>query len=141
MASADELRQSITASRGQLAAALEEAADRWALGTEEAWGPRRVAEHAIATEAEFAGRVSSAMGSSDSYSAALSLESAEDAIAGLVAAAAFSDGVFLAVTDADLGRPAEMSDESAEFFGRKIESVLLLAAVHNEVHSEQIARG
>jgi len=141
MASADELRQTITENRAKLLEAIEGASGNWVLGDVEGdeanWGSRKVAEHCIGSEAAFAGMVAGVMLSKAPEREELSLESSADAVAALEAAAASTDKVFRYVEDRDLAKTAPMPDGVP--FSKDIEGVLTLAAYHLDDHAKQIA--
>ena len=141
MASADELRQTITENRAKLREAIEGASGNWVLGDVEGdeanWGSRKVAEHCIGSEAVFAGMVAGVMLSKAPEREELSLESSADAVAALEAAAASTDKVFRYVEDRDLAKTAPMPDGAP--FSKDIEGVLTLAAYHLDDHAKQIA--
>ena len=61
MASAEELRQRITANRLKLRGALEAAAGSWESGDDEGWSARTAAEHCIDREVGLAGIAAAAM--------------------------------------------------------------------------------
>jgi DinB superfamily len=140
MASADELRQAITANRAKLREAIEVASGNWVLGEEEGdeanWGPRKVAEHAIGSEFFFAGMVAGVMLSKAPEGGEKALETAADALTALDATAEAVDKVIRYVEDRDLTKAAPMPDGIP--FGKDIEGVLALTAYHLDDHAKQI---
>ena len=139
MASADELRNEITANRAALKDAISAASGRWETGDDDNWSPRKIAEHAIGSEAAFAGMVAGVMQGKAPDRAELSLTSAADAGAAVDAAAEVTDKVLRYVEDRDLAKDAPMPDGVP--FPKNIEGVLQLAAYHLKDHATQIANG
>ena len=136
MASADELRQSIATNRQTLRDAIEAAADKWEVGDDDNWAPRKVAEHCIGAEMTFAGMVAGAIQSKAPESSELSFVSAADAATGLDAAAEASDKVLRYIEDRDLAKPAPLPNGIP--FEKNIEGVLKLTAYHLNDHADQI---
>ena len=136
MASADELRQTITTNRQKLRDAIDGAADKWETGDEENWSPRKVAEHSIGAEISFAGMVAGAMQSKVPEGGDSSFASASEARAALDAVAEACDKVHRYVEDRDLAKAAPLPDGTP--FEKNIEGVLQLTAYHLDNHAGQI---
>ncbi len=136
MATADELRQTITTNRQALSEAIDAAAGKWETGDDDNWSPRKVAEHCIPAEISFAGMVAGAMQGKAPEAGEANFASASDAATALVASAEASDKVLRYIEDRDLGKAAPMPDGIP--FEKNIEGVLKLAAYHLNDHAGQI---
>lgn len=133
MATADEIRGQIEASRTALRGALEAAdAGAWEqpLAGDE-WTPRQAAEHVIGTERYFAGRVADAMLGKAPERPELALASPQDALAALEAAVEDANRVIRYVEDRDLTKTA--GEDSS------IQATLELMATHTAEHATQIS--
>ena len=108
MASADELRQAIATNRQKLSDAISGASGKWEVGSEDAWGARKIAEHCISSEAAFAGMAAGAMQGKAPEGGELSLATVADAASALETAAAAADKVYRYVEDGDLAKAAPM---------------------------------
>lgn len=136
MATAEELRTSISAGQAALREAIAGAGDVWENAPddgsegEESWSPRQAAEHVIGSEVFFAGAIAGAIDQSGPERAELSLASTEEALAALTAAVAASEQVYAALTDDDLAK---------EVGSGTVESLLEIHAGHGLDHAQQIA--
>ena len=121
MASAEELRQRITANRLKLRGALEAAAGSWESGDDEVWSARTAAEHCIDREVGLAGIAAAAMRGEapelrfaqtnhPEVRPALSFATAADALAGLDASGAACDEALNGVEAGGAGGAAVAED-------------------------------
>ncbi len=148
MATAEELRQEITANRRKLRDALGAAGEKWESADDDGWSPRHTAEHCIGREFGLAGIGAAAMrGDAAEWQHArtnhpgeasgFSFATAAEALAALESTAADCDAAFGAVEDDDLVKSAELDVDSLP---NTIEGVMRLTAWHLNDHAEQIAK-
>ncbi len=134
MATADELRARIEKNRHDLHAAIEAAAARWDAGTDDEWGPRKIAEHAIGAERAFAGRIATAMQGKPPERQPLELTSSAAALDAAAAAEADFNRVARYVEDRDLAKAAEVTGN----YPQTVEGALQLSADHLADHARQL---
>ena len=130
MASAKEMRETVTKNRQALIAAIEAAAAKWdASPGGDAWSPRQNAEHAIGADVRFGGQASAILGGNPPAAVETSFASAADAAAALTKVGAEVDKRFSWAEDRDLSKAAG---------GKTLEAVLADAASHLAEHAENI---
>ncbi len=133
MASAKEMRETVTKNRQALIAAIEAAAAKWdASPGGDAWSPRQNAEHAIGADVRFGGQASAILGGNPPAAVETSFASAADAAAALAKVGAEVDKRFSWAEDRDLSKAAG---------GKTLEAVLADAASHLAEHAENIKSG
>jgi hypothetical protein len=135
MPTPDELRADLAAARADFAEALRAAAASWerqpAVGEgEDAWSPRRAAEHCIAADVAYASAVCIACGYPGLERWQASYPTAADAEAGLREAAALADGRLKYVTEKDL----LMKNER----GYSVADMIKASADHFRDHAAQV---
>lgn len=135
MATPDELRTTITASRDELRQAIHAASARWNQPLpDDEWTPRQAAEHAIGSEVRFASEVCIACGYPGLDPWEANYVSANEALAGLEQAGAKADGRLKYVTDGDLLHVHEEWKAS-------VADIMAYHARHLREHAEQLRRG
>ena len=137
MASAEELRTSISAGQAALREAIAGAGEVWEQAPEggegeDSWSPRQAAEHVIGSEVLFVGAIAGAIDQAKPERAELALASTEEALAALTAAVEVSARVYAAVTDDDLAKEAGGGNST-------VESMMGIHAGHGADHAQQIA--
>lgn len=137
MSDVDDLRAEIARGRSAVRQAIEFAAPTWERsraarsGEDEVWSPRQTAEHVIAAETGTAAAIARALGGSLVRPNLLQLPDADAALRALEHAAAVADDVLAAVTDDDLGAPADAWGDVA--------GAMKFTAWHLLNHARQIA--
>ncbi len=138
MTTPKELRQAIVEARAGLQAAFHDAHGAWERKPqgdegEDAWSPRRVAEHVVGAEVFFASGISQACGAPAVGRPEYDVSTPAAAAASLTRLGAIADNVLRHVTDADLAkthvlRVGEMS----------VEQMMTVLASHAHDHANQI---
>ena len=134
MASADELRNQIQQNREALRQALQ-GASSWEDGTDEAWGTKRIAQHAIRSEVGYANRISKAMEGKPQDWPDIELASAEEALAKETEASAMADKALRYVEDRDLKKRAEVPGN----YSQDVEGAMAALASHLKEHADEVS--
>ncbi|MCC6237099.1 MAG: DinB family protein [Dehalococcoidia bacterium] len=130
MASAKELRDTVTKNREALIAAIEASAAKWDTSPGgDAWSPRQNAEHAIGADIRYGGQASAILGGNPPAAVEASFASAAEAAEALKKAGAEVDKRFSWAEDRDLSKAAG---------GKTLEAVLAEAASHLAEHTQNI---
>ncbi|MGE0230081.1 MAG: hypothetical protein AB7U23_16395 [Dehalococcoidia bacterium] len=136
MSDVDDLRAEIARGHSAVRQAIEFAAPTWERpraarsGEDEVWSPRRTAEHVIAVETSTWAAIARALGGSLVRPEPLQLPDADAALPTLQHATAVADDVPEAVTDDNLGAPADAWGEVA--------GAMKFTAWHLLTHARQI---
>lgn len=133
MASAKELRDTVTKNRQALIEAIEASAAKWDTSPGgDAWSPRQNAEHAIGGDIRYGGQASAILGGNPPAAIETSFASAAEAAEALKKVGAEVDKRFSWAEDRDLSKAAG---------GKTLEAVLAEAASHLAEHAENIKSG
>ncbi len=130
MASAKELRDTVTKNRAALVAAIEAAAAKWdASPGGDAWSPRQNAEHAIGADLADGQKAAAILGGNPPQFGELSFASAAEAADALKKIGAEVDKRFSWAEDRDLSKAGG---------GTTLEGVINHAITHLAEHAENI---
>lgn len=130
MASAKEMRDTVTKNRAALVAAIEAAAAKWdASPGGDAWSPRQNAEHAIGADLADGQKAAAILGGNPPQFGELSFASAAEAADALKKIGAEVDKRFSWAEDRDLSKSGA---------GTTLEGVINHAITHLAEHAENI---
>lgn len=138
MASAQELRQQLAATRAAFREALSANGGKWEdAPSGDDWTARRIAEHAIGADVLMSTRSFEAMQSKPSDWENQPLENVDAALARLDAANTISDRAFRYVEDHDL---TKMGNPVSEGYPKNVEGILQNAIAHMSEHTETLKK-
>jgi hypothetical protein len=129
MATAKELRDSITKNREALKAAIEGSAAKWETASGDAWSPRQNAEHAIGSDLKDGQQAAAILGGNPPPAVETSFPTAADAVAALSKVGTEVDKRFSWAEDRDLSKGQGANT---------LESIFTHAMTHLAEHAENI---
>jgi hypothetical protein len=133
MATAKELRDTITRNREALKAAIEASAGKWENSPGgDAWTPRRNAEHAIGADLRYGQQAAAILGGNPPAAVETSFDSAAAAVEALTKIGAEVDKRYSWAEDRDLSKGQG---------GNTLESIFTTAGSHLAEHAENIKAG
>jgi hypothetical protein len=132
LATAKELRETISKNRAALVAAIEAASGKWETspGGEE-WSPRKNAEHAVGSDIYFGKQAAALLGGNPPPAVETSFDNAAAAAEALKKVGAEVDKRFSWAEDRDLSKGQG---------GNTLENIFVEAAKHLAEHAENIAK-
>jgi DinB superfamily len=132
MATAKELRDSVTKNRAALVAAIEAAAGKWETSPGgDAWSPRQNAEHAVGSDVYYGKQAAAILGGNPPTAPETTFESAAAAAEALAKVGTEVDKRFSWAEDRDLSKGQG---------GNTLESIFAEAAKHLAEHAENISK-
>jgi hypothetical protein len=138
MASAQELRQQLAASRAAFREAMAATGSKWEQApADDEWAPRKIAEHAIGTDVLLSTRSFEALQSKPSDWQDQPLASVDAALAQFDSASAISDRAFRYVEDHDLTKAGNPVGGS---YSKNVEGILQNAINHLTEHTETLKK-
>ena len=132
MASAKELRDSITKNREALKAAIEASSGKWETANGDAGSPRQIAENAIGADLKDGQQAAAILGGNPPPAVEMSFPTANDAVAALSKVGTEVDKRFSWAEDRDLSKGQG---------GSTLESIFTHAMTHLAEHAENIKAG
>ena len=134
MATAKELRETIAKNREALKQAFESAGSNWEQTLpDDEWSPRRIAEHAVGQEANYANRAAGILGGNPVPTQEWAFENAQAAVEALTKIGPEADKRYAWAEDRDLAK--------ADGNNRTLQDTMERAANHLMEHVEQLKKG